>query len=87
MERLSCAQCRPPCPLGEISPQKMMALDGLMRSLSFLPGQALFEQGDPHSGCYLLCEGIAILFNRAADGRRLVVGAVGPGDIVGVGSF
>lgn len=65
----------------------MRVLDGLIRSVSFLPGQALFEEGDPHSGCYLICEGVAILFRRAADGRRLVMGIVGPGDIVGVGSF
>lgn len=87
MEKLSCAQCRPPCPLGEISPLEIGALDGLIRPVSFLPGQVLFEQGDPHSGCYLICEGVAMLFYRAPEGRRISVGIVGPGDIVGVGSF
>ncbi len=87
MGKIACAECRPPCLLGEISFHQIGELNGLMRSVSFLPGQALFEQGDPQSGCYLLCDGAALLFKRAADGRRLVIGVVGPGDIVGVGSF
>lgn len=85
MEKLSCAQCRPPCPLGGIS--SMRALDGLVRTVSVLPGQVLFEQGDPHSGCYLICEGAAMLFYRAPEGRRIVVGVAGPRDIIGVGGL
>lgn len=87
MNKLSCAPCREPCPLGDLSPHEMWALNGLMRSVSFLPKQAIFEQGDPQRGCYLICDGVAVLFNRAFDGHQLVVGVVGPGDIVGVGSF
>ncbi len=87
MTKLSCAQCRPPCPLGDLSPQETWALNGLMRSVSFPSEQALFEQGDPQSGCYLLCEGVAVLRARTCLGKRLIIGLVGPHDIVGVGSF
>ncbi|MCS7197176.1 MAG: Crp/Fnr family transcriptional regulator [Candidatus Bipolaricaulota bacterium] len=87
MAKLSCVPCQPPCPLGDLPPHEAQALNGLVRSVSFLPGQTIFEQGEPHSGCYLLCEGVAMLFHRTLEGRRIVVGVVGPGDIVGVGGF
>lgn len=87
MGELACAQCRPPCPLGDLRPQETWALNGLIRSVSFLPEQTLFEQGDPYSGCYLICEGVALLFKRAEDGRRIAIGVVGPGDVIGVGGF
>ncbi len=87
MERLSCAGCRPPCPLAELPPQEMRALEGSLRSVSFAPHQTIFEQGDPHVGCYLICEGFGALLSRTASGRRLVIGVVGPGDLLGVGGF
>jgi len=87
MKRLSCAGCRPPCPLAELPPQEMRALEGSLRPVSFAPHQTIFEQGDPHVGCYLICEGFGALRSRTASGRRLVIGVVGPGDLVGVGGF
>ncbi len=87
MEKISCAQCQPPCPLGEIPSQETQAFSGTVRSISFLPKQVIFEQGDLQSGCYLICDGVAMLFHRTPEGRRIAVGVVGPGDIVGVGSF
>jgi CRP-like cAMP-binding protein len=65
----------------------MRALEGSLRSVSFAPHQTIFEQGDPHVGCYLICEGFGALLSRTANGRRLVIGVVGPGDLLGVGSF
>ncbi|MDW8030352.1 MAG: Crp/Fnr family transcriptional regulator [Candidatus Bipolaricaulota bacterium] len=87
MERLSCAQCHLPCPLAGLPLHEARALEELIRSVSFLPKHVLFEQGDPHNGCYLLCEGVVMLFHRTSEGRRIVVGVVGPGDMVGVGSL
>ncbi len=47
MEKLSCVECRPPCPLGDLPLHEMGALNGLIRSVLFLPEQVIFEQGDP----------------------------------------
>ncbi len=87
MEKLSCVKCRPPCPLADLPSQEVRAWGRSIRSVFFPPPQAIFEQGDSQSGCYFLCEGVAILSSRTADGRRLVIGIGGPGDLVGVGSF
>lgn len=47
----------------------------------------LYEQGERHSGGYLLCAGLVFLFARKGDGHKLGLGILGPGEIVGVGCF
>lgn len=87
MEKLSCANCRPPCPLADLPLQETQFLRGLIRSVSFVPQQMLFEQGDLHTGLHLICEGWVLLYGRTVYGRRLAMELVGPGDVVGAGSF
>jgi len=84
---LSCANCRWPCALFEISPQDSHVRSDLLKSVVFMPRQIIFEQGETHEGCYVICDGWILLRARTATGRRLTIGIAGPGELIGVGSF
>lgn len=86
-EMIACPDCSPPCPLAGLFPEEERAWHGLIRSASFVPQQMIFEQGEAHGGCYLLCKGWALLRARTASGRRLVMGLAGRGELIGVGAF
>jgi CRP/FNR family transcriptional regulator len=47
-------------------------------------GAALFEQGDPAQNVYTVTEGLLKLYKLLSDGRRQVVGFLGPGDFLGL---
>lgn len=47
------------------------------------PGARLFTQGDPAAQLYVVVEGRLKLANVAADGEQVVLGIMGPGDLVG----
>lgn len=84
---LSCANCRWPCALFEISLQDSPVRGDFIRSVSFIPRQIIFEQGEIHEGCYLICDGWVLLRVRTATGRLLVVDIAGPGKLIGIGSL
>jgi CRP-like cAMP-binding protein len=87
MMSLSCANCRWPCALFEISSQDSHVRSDFIKSVIFLPRQMIFEQGESHEGCYLICDGWILLRARTATGRCLALSVAGPGELIGVGSF
>lgn len=52
--------------------------------LEYERGQTLFPQGAPQYGYYIVCEGAVKLVRRLAQGKKLIVALLGPGDILGL---
>jgi CRP/FNR family transcriptional regulator, cyclic AMP receptor protein len=50
---------------------------------SFLPGQAVFREGDASSTCYVVRRGHARAIREHVDGRELTLATFGPGEIFG----
>lgn len=82
----SCLDCaerldRPFCDLPKEALQDLNAL----KSMGVYPrGTALFREGHPARGVFVLCEGRARLSVCAESGRRLTVRIAGPGEVLGL---
>jgi CRP/FNR family cyclic AMP-dependent transcriptional regulator len=61
-------------------------LEGLARgatTVEWEPGEIVFEEGDTGDHCYVLHSGAVKVVRRFADGLRLTLARLGPGNIVG----
>jgi CRP-like cAMP-binding protein len=52
--------------------------------LTFRKGQAIFSQGAPVYGYYVICEGIVKLIRHNSAQSKVIVALMGPGDILGL---
>jgi CRP/FNR family transcriptional regulator, cyclic AMP receptor protein len=82
----SCLDCvkrldRPFCDLPSAALQDF---DRLKSIGSFPRGTALFREGQPARGIFVLCEGRAKLSVCAESGKRLTVRISGPGEVLGL---
>jgi CRP/FNR family transcriptional regulator, anaerobic regulatory protein len=59
-------------------------LEGLSQTVTLAAGDMLFEEGTVSLRCFNLTEGCLKLYKLLPDGRRLVVGFLGPGDFLGL---
>lgn len=53
-------------------------------SLTLMPGQPLFHEGEPATRVFTLTKGTIKLYKLLADGRRQVMGFMHPGDVLGI---
>lgn len=65
-----------------LTPADLEALTGAGEYVEKYPGTHLFREGDPSEAAYVLQHGEAELY-RTRKGGRLVVGRVGPGNVLG----
>jgi|SRR5579871_2208342 CRP/FNR family transcriptional regulator len=82
----SCVDCvkrldRPFCDLPSAALQDF---DSLKSIASFPRGTALFREGQPARGIFVLCEGRAKISVCAESGKRLTVRIAGPGEVLGL---
>ncbi len=54
------------------------------QTLEYEPGQLIFPQGAPLYGYSIICEGTVKLIRHLANGKKLIVAVLGPGDILGL---
>jgi CRP-like cAMP-binding protein len=69
--------------LEQLLPSTREAVMALARRVAFGPGEVLFQQGDPHTGIFLIEEGIVRSFYCSEDGRELTLGFWSNGHYVG----
>jgi len=68
--------------LAKLKTEELAQLSPRMTLLNFKKGDAIFAQGSPVSGCYLLCRGRAKLFRYTIEGKKQLLKLLGPGDIL-----
>ena len=51
--------------------------------VTLAPNRTLYEQGDQQDHLYIITEGVLRLSHLLVDGRRQVIGFLGPGDLLG----
>ena len=64
----------------------LKAFDAIKLLASYPRGAALFCEGRPVRGIYILCEGRAKLSICAENGKRLTLRIAGPGEVLGLGA-
>jgi uncharacterized membrane protein len=70
-----------------LTPAERETLATELESVQFTAGQIVFEYGDPGDSLYVICAGQAEVFVEDATGRRVVLEAAGPGEVLGELSF
>ena len=64
-------------------PALVAALQALAEPVTLSRGQILFEQGDPGDAIFALNEGLLEVSVFSAEGRKLTLSTLGPGDVFG----
>jgi CRP/FNR family transcriptional regulator len=84
----SCSACdyRPDRLFCDMPPESLKAFDEIKMPASYPRGAALFAEGRPVRGIYLLCDGRAKLSICAENGKRLTLRIAGPGEVLGLGA-
>jgi CRP/FNR family transcriptional regulator, cyclic AMP receptor protein len=84
----SCAACdfRPDRLFCDMPAEALKAFDEIKLLASYPRGAALFAEGRPVRGIYLLCDGRAKLSICAENGKRLTLRIAGPGEVLGLGA-
>jgi CRP-like cAMP-binding protein len=67
----------------EIAAEEIGELSARLRPRRYARGQIIFSQGDPGAGLGILASGRVNIVAGSADGRELVLNALGPGDFFG----
>ncbi|MGD9891462.1 MAG: Crp/Fnr family transcriptional regulator [Dehalococcoidia bacterium] len=66
-----------------VAPEEMSALAGMLPMATCKRGQLLYAPGETGEALFILKAGQVRLYRIAADGRKLVLGTVGPGTVFG----
>ena len=84
----SCLTCdfRPDRFLCDMPAEALKAFDEIKLLASYPRGAALFAEGRPVRGIYILCDGRAKLSICAEGGKRLTLRIAGPGEVLGLGA-
>ena len=69
--------------LSAVEPRKRQELMARFSPETFAAGQVLVKQGDPAGCLYLIASGGVDVYGTDADGDRVVLAQLGPGDVVG----
>ncbi|MEA1833910.1 Crp/Fnr family transcriptional regulator [Methylobacterium durans] len=69
--------------LDRLTPGEAARLRDAGRSLALAPGQSVFEQGQPHSGIFLIEEGRVRVFYTGPSGRQITLAYWTPGHFIG----
>jgi len=84
----SCVACdfRPDRLFCDMTAESSKAFDEIKLLASYPRGAALFAEGRPVRGIYVLCDGRAKLSICAENGKRLTLRIAGPGEVLGLGA-
>ncbi len=82
----SCFKCelRPDRVLCDLPADALLAFDSIKSVCTASRGEALFHEGRPPRGIFLLCEGRAKLSVCSEHGKRLMLRIAGPGEVLGL---
>lgn len=69
--------------LSMLSPQQRAVLAEFCRAVSVRAGEAIFEQGEPADGCWLIVKGRVTLESDQPGGVRQSIQTLGAGDLLG----
>ena len=69
--------------LAAVAPQHRDELVARFQSRDFAPGDVLVTQGEEPDGLYLIASGRVRVTGTDADGDRILLAELGPGDVVG----
>ena len=64
----------------------MRAFEAMKITTSYPKGTALFVEGEPTNGIYMLCQGKVKLSTHSADGKALILRISEPGEVLGLSS-
>lgn len=64
----------------------MKAFEAMKITTSYPKGTALFVEGEPTNGIYMLCQGKVKLSTHSADGKALILRISEPGEVLGLSS-
>jgi CRP-like cAMP-binding protein len=67
---------------GALSAEEMNTFMEIKRSHRYAAGQAIFYEGNPSQGIYILCSGSVKLTQSSQAGQRQIIGIVSPGDLI-----
>lgn len=67
-----------------LSPGSLERFESLKITNAYPKGSALFMQGQPAEGIYMLCQGRVKLCTYSSDGKTLILGIVEPGEVLGL---
>lgn len=71
---------------GDLPEPVIKAFEPVGITMNYPKGTAIFFEGDPPSGVYMLCRGRAKMSTHSADGRALILRICGPGEWLGLSS-
>lgn len=71
---------------GDLPEPVLKAFEPIGITMNYPRGSAIFFEGDPASGVYMLCRGRAKMSTHSADGRALILRICGPGEWLGLSS-
>ena len=82
----SCLGCgrRADCVFCDLTPEALVAFDGIKTFETFPKGFILFREGQPARGVFLICQGRIRLSVNSEAGHRLVVRIVSVGEALGM---
>ena len=80
-----CAGCKRGCSyiFEGLSPSAFAELGSVMRPMELGPGEAVFHEGMPAFGLYILCEGKVKVAKHTRAGHSQILKLLGPGEILG----
>lgn len=82
----SCFNCelRPDRVFCDLPADALLAFDSIKSVCQVPRGEALFHEGRPPRGIFVLCEGRAKLYVCSETGKRLMLRVASPGEILGL---
>jgi CRP/FNR family transcriptional regulator, nitrogen oxide reductase regulator len=66
-----------------LDPADLSQLSALTRERKFAPGEFIFMEGDPSDSLFIISSGRVRVSKLASQGKEIVLGFFGPGDMVG----
>jgi CRP/FNR family transcriptional regulator, dissimilatory nitrate respiration regulator len=64
---------------GGLSPEDLAQIGGIAQQKNYKRGQAIFWDGDPGNGFYIVAEGKVKIYKTSADGKEQILHIYGPG--------
>jgi len=68
----------------DLPADSLEALDSIKSMVQFERGSAIFQEGQPTRGVFVICEGRVKLSVCSDSGRRLILRIAGPGEVLGL---
>jgi len=79
-----CAACKSPCILSKVDGGKLLSQLRMLNMICYEKGESIFEQGEPVSGCYIICCGQVKEGWRTSLGERRTLRILGQGRLLAV---